>query len=232
MAKIEEQHVLLYSGGLDSFILRKMGKFHHILYFDTGTVDGNRERERLDAEVKVIPFPISQFELPNKIIPFRNYLFALCAANYGNIITIGTTLGDTTRDKDYVFQSYCNGILNYFGAVKEKMPYIADRFELQMPFKNSTKAGIVRLYLSEGYNPTLLKQSRSCYEGEDTECGECRSCLRKYVAFKANDITSLLDFAPPRQGLLVNLYEESVRKGRHPIELEEIVHCYTVKGTK
>ncbi len=229
MAEINT-HVLLYSGGLDSFILRELNFFHQILYFDIGTEDSVREKERLDEHVKVIPFPLKQFELPNKIIPFRNYLFALCAANYGNIITIGSTLGDTTRDKDYVFQHLTSSILNYFGTVKEKMPYEANNFTIQMPFKDLTKTEIVRSYLLRGLHPERLKKSRSCYEGEEKECGECRSCLRKYVAFKLNSIEGLLDFPSPRQGLLVNLYEESVRKGRHPRELQEIVNCYTVKG--
>ncbi len=225
-----EKNVLLYSGGLDSFILRHLANFDKILYFDVGTEDGMREIERLDSGVEIVPLPLQRFELENKIIPFRNYLFVLLAANFGNRIFIGTTLGDTTRDKDYVFQNLSSSVLNYFGTVKEKMPYDAEKFEVVMPFKDRTKAEIIRDYRSclEPVESTL-RQSRSCYAAGDKECGKCRSCLRKYVAFANNGIAHLLDFPPPSQATLVHLYEESVRKGRHAKELQEIVNCYTVR---
>lgn len=219
--------VLLYSGGLDSFILRQLAEFDKIVYFDVGTEDGKREMERLDSEVEIISLPLQRFELPNKIIPFRNYLFVLLAANFGNRVFIATTLGDTTRDKDYVFQGLSSSILNYFGGVEAKMPYKAEHFEVVMPFKDRTKAEIIRDYRRVLEPIHVLKQSRSCYASGEKECGVCRSCLRKYVAFANNDLAYLLDFSPPSQAVLVNLYEESVKKGRHERELQEIVNCYS-----
>jgi len=224
-----DKRVLLYSGGLDSFILRYniSYRFDEIVYFDIGTADSKREMQGLDNQVTIVEFPLKQFELANKIIPFRNYLFAMLAANFGNRITIGATLGDTTRDKDRVFQSLCGVVLNYFGSVQEKMPYKAMHFEIEMPFKDKTKTEIVHEWLQLfGTRAELLKNSRSCYKGGIMECGECRSCLRKYVAFKNNKIEDMLDYKPT-QAQLVNLYEESVKKNRHPKELQEIVCCYS-----
>ena len=229
MAVDVDKKVLLYSGGLDSFILRYTYHFDEVVYFDVGTEDSKREMERFDRRVTIVEFPLKQFELANKIIPFRNYLFTMLAANFGNRISIGATLGDTTRDKDRVFQSLCGAMLNYFGSVDAKMPYKATYFEVEMPFKNLTKAEIVRDWLKAyGGKKELLKDSRSCYKGGIVECGKCRACLRKYVAFKNNDIEDLLDFTVT-QGQLVHLYEESVTKQRHPKELQEIVQCYSDK---
>jgi len=124
-------------------------------------------------------------------------------------------------------------MLNYFGSVDEKMPYKATYFEVDMPFKNLTKREIVHDWLLRFRDKKeLLKDSRSCYAGGRKECGKCRSCLRKYVAFKNNDIEDLLDFAAPTQAQLVHLYEESVVKHRHPKELQEIVWCYSEKEKK
>ena len=227
-----DKRVLLYSGGLDSFILRYMYDFDEVVYFNIGTDDCKREMERLDSHVTIVEFPLKRFELANKIIPFRNYLFAMMAANFGNRISIGATLGDTTRDKDRVFQSLCGAMLNYFGGIEEKMPYKATHFEIAMPFKNLTKTEIVRQWLDVyADKKELLKESRSCYAGGMKECGKCRSCLRKYVAFKNNNIEDQLNFAPT-QAQLVNLYEESVMKHRHPKELQEIVQCYNTKEKK
>ncbi|MDD5740321.1 MAG: 7-cyano-7-deazaguanine synthase, partial [Candidatus Peribacteraceae bacterium] len=124
--------------------------FNTIIHFEVGTEDEQQEKLLVDMDtgVEYIYLPLQQFELPNKIIPFRNYLFVLLAANYGNRIYIGSTLGDTTRDKDRVFQSLCGSVLNYFGTVKEKMPYEAEQFEVCMPFKDRTKTQIVGEFLS------------------------------------------------------------------------------------
>jgi len=231
MAVDVDKKVLLYSGGLDSFILRYTYHFDEVVYFDVGTEDSKREMERLDSRVTIVQFPLKQFELANKIIPFRNYLFTMLAANFGNRISIGATLGDTTRDKDRVFQSLCGAMLNYFGSVDEKMPYKATYFEVEMPFKNLTKTEILGVWLANGFKKELLCNSRSCYTGGMKECGQCRACLRKYVAFKNNDVEDVLDYKPT-QAQLVHLYEESVTKHRHPKELQEIVQCYSEKEKK
>jgi len=224
----DDKSVLLYSGGLDSFVLRHTQAFDHILYFHTGTEDGEKEVARMDSGVEIVHLPLVQYELPNKIIPFRNYIFAMIAANWGNRITIGSTLGDTTRDKDYVYKSSCEMILNYFGSVSEKMPYEASQFEIVMPFKDLTKTEIVKLFLRYVYAPSRLKESRSCYKGEDKECGKCRACLRKYVAFAHNGIADILDFDKPTKAQLVSFYSESFKKNRHPRELQEIMECYSL----
>jgi 7-cyano-7-deazaguanine synthase in queuosine biosynthesis len=230
MAGIEaNRNVLLYSGGLDSFVLRHTRDFDHILYFNVGTEDGKREVARMDCGVEIVYLPLAQYELSNKIIPFRNYIFAMIAANWGNRITIGSTLGDTTRDKDYVFQASCETILNYFGNVSEKMPYKASQFEIRMPFKNMTKTEIVKVFKAHSGLPVFaFKDSRSCYEGGDKECGRCRACLRKYVAFANNGIADLLDFDKPTKEQLVSFYSESFKKHRHPKELQEIKECYSL----
>lgn len=226
---VVDRKVLLYSGGLDSFILRHSMRFDEIIHFEIGTEDEKQEKKKMETGIDYIPLPLQRFELPNKIIPFRNYLFVLMAANYGNKIYIGSTLGDTTRDKDRVFQSLCESVLNYFGAVTEKMPYEAEHFEVCMPFKDKTKTEIVADFIILcniiGGDFSILNKSRSCYKGGEKECGQCRSCLRKYVAFRNNGIENLLDFPAPSREQLVDFYEESIAKGRHKREIAEILRC-------
>lgn len=230
MGNIVDRRVLLYSGGLDSYALRYIYEFSRpndkIIFFDTQTDDNRLEKQVLDKEVEIVYLPIRRFELENKIIPFRNFLFTLIAANFGNKIFLGSTLGDTTRDKDYVFKGMCDAVLNYFGSFGEKMPYQADRFEVCMPFKTMTKTEIVRGFLEcTQTDRGMLRNSRSCYSDTLRECGKCRSCLRKYIAFKNNNIDYMLDFEPPTLTELSHFYTESVGKKRHPKELDEITMC-------
>ncbi len=190
--------VLLYSGGMDSYCLRHLYNPSVCLHIETGTVDELRERAMIFRELSEKPgsfrlesvsLPMSGYELENKMIPYRNAVFVLLAANYGGIIYLGATLGDTTKDKDYVFKSQMEALLNYFALDQHKMPHNDYPIRLEMPFKNMTKTEILRSYIEAGGSLEELKTySRSCYRGGDKECGICRSCLRKWAALVNNDV--------------------------------------------
>lgn len=183
--------ILLFSGGLDSFCLRKIIEPDINLYIDIGTEDGEREIKNIKEmpfDVKIIDFPLSSFELNNKIIPFRNNFFTLLAAQYGEKIFMGATKGDTTKDKDYIFKSQMENILNYFALDKHKVRVKEYPYKVKMPFKEMTKTDIIKKYLEKGGTAKELKLSRSCYKSGEKECGKCRSCLRKAVAYKLNDL--------------------------------------------
>jgi len=191
--------VLLFSGGMDSFCLLKKQPYDKILFFMTGTKDNicelrqvyQMQRDKIidPKKLVVVNLPLLTWELPNKIIPHRNTIMCLVASNYGSDIYIGATKGDTTKDKDYVFKSQVESIMNYFGQDSQKVPSVGYPYRILMPLKNMTKTEILNEYIANGNSiPNLLKYSRSCYLNDDSECGTCRSCLRKAVAFKNNDI--------------------------------------------
>ena len=114
---------------------------------------------------------------------------ALIASNYGNQIYLGATAGDTTKDKDYVFKSQVEGLLNYFALDTHKVRQKGYPYTINIPFKGLSKAEILRLFIKEkGATSNLLQYSRSCYNGKEKECGLCRACLRKAVAFELNDL--------------------------------------------
>jgi len=185
---------MLFSGGMDSYCMKHIVKPDVLLFFELATEDNRREMINLAEmpffkDVKIIHLPLADWEMENKIIPHRNSILALIASNYGNEIYLGATAGDTTKDKDYVFKSQIEGMLNYFALDSHKTPVKAYPFTLNMPFKGLSKAGILgRFIKANGDVQELLKYSRSCYKGEDYECGECRSCLRKAVALVLNNI--------------------------------------------
>lgn len=231
-----QRDVVLYSGGLDSYVLWETLKVQHTTVKDpvrvfiyTGTGDNQKEAEHImrqqgsPKDLLSLKLPLHEIELGNKIVPFRNFLFVLLAANLGNRIHIGVTIGDTTRDKDYVFKGICDTMLNYFGQVHGKMPYYAEQFSVEMPFKQMTKTEIVRLFIKNGGDPEVLAlNTRSCYENNTLECGGCRACLRKLVAFENNGMGHRLNFLTrPTTQDVIEFYRESSRKNRHQKELEE-----------
>jgi len=223
------KRVLLFSSGLDSFIIKNLLKFedNECLFLILGTKENKIEEKFISnfySEVQKIDFPISRFSLPNHIIPYRNHLMALIAANYGNEIHFGFTAGDTTKDKDYVFKSQIEGILNYFSLDRDKV-FINGRFEIDMRFKTSTKTEMVAFYLSEGFPAEkLITHSNSCYEGLEKPCGKCRSCLRKFVALTLNGIECSSAFIVNPFDYLEGLLNESIVKNRNN-EINDIRLC-------
>jgi len=220
-----ENEVILYSGGMDSYCLNKLYPDRNLLYIDTGTSDGDFEMDMLPSSVKIISFPLNCFELENKIIPLRNCFFVMIASQWYSKIYLGATIGDTTKDKDYIFKSLMESILNYFGLDLHKTAHQFRPFRVEIPFKELTKTEILRSYLDSGFLPeNIAIESRSCYNGQErTECGICRTCLRKFIAFKNNRIEKYLAFRhyPTREDIK-EFYLQSVEKNRNQKELNEI----------
>jgi 7-cyano-7-deazaguanine synthase in queuosine biosynthesis len=186
-----------------------------------------QEAKLLPDYVKQISLPLSDWELENKIIPFRNAFFILIAAQRYSKIYLGATIGDTTKDKDYIFKGMMEGLLNYFGLDINKNGHSERPFEVCMPFKGMTKTKILETYLKAGGRmEDMMNNSRSCYQGGKKECGVCRSCLRKYVAFHNNFMDEFLNFQEMPNTIELNAFlRESIDKGRHPAEIEEIRKC-------
>jgi len=226
----------MYSTGLDSFILKKLHNFkdEECLFVQLGTDENEMEEDLLEHQspnVKSAFMPLDGFELPNKIIPFRNHFLALMAAQMATEIYFGFTAGDTTRDKDYVFKAQMEGILNYFIGVPDKSPFAGtgDHYQIVMPFKDMTKVEIVREYLLAGHKAEdLFKASVSCYEGSEIPCGKCRSCLRKYVALTLNEIDCTGRFAVNPKRYLKDFLKESKKKDRKT-EIKDIEKCIHIQ---
>jgi 7-cyano-7-deazaguanine synthase in queuosine biosynthesis len=220
--------ILLFSAGMDSMILKTVYQFpnNQCLFVRMGTEENRIEERVIDKfypGVFKIDFPLSPFELGNKIIPFRNHHLALLAAHYGTNIFFAFTAGDTTKDKDYVFKSQMEGILNYFSIDQQKV-HFPGPYSIQMPFKEQTKTELVAMYLKAGGKPIdLLVRSNSCYAGLGSACGECRSCLRKYVALRLNGIDTGFFLEDPKNHL-TDFLSESLAKNRKK-EVEEIERC-------
>jgi len=219
--------VILYSGGMDSFCLSRLYPSADLLFINTGTKDNLQEAKLLPDYVKQISLPLSDWELENKIIPFRNAFFILIAAQRYSKIYLGATIGDTTKDKDYIFKGMMEGLLNYFGLDINKNGHSERPFEVCMPFKGMTKTKILETYLKAGGRmEDMMNNSRSCYKGDEKECGKCRSCLRKYVAFRNCGMTEYLNFQElPNSVELQDFLKESIAKGRHLEEIKEIRKC-------
>lgn len=229
-------NMLLFSTGLDSFIIKTLLKFpdDQCLFIDMQTPENEIEKEKLQfyfpGTHKAL-MPLQRFALPNHIIPFRNHMMALIGFQFAKNLYFGFTAGDTTRDKDYVFKAQMEGLTNYFGGIPEKVK-VQGPYEIKMPYKSNTKAELVGIYLSAGYAATkLLSHTTSCYEGSSAlfGCGRCRSCLRKFVAISLHSeelgqrMINGTEYNP--MDSLNTFYQESLGKHRNVREMEDIKKC-------
>jgi len=191
--------VLLFSGGTDSFVLSKLLKPDIHLYFNIGTAEVRKELKackRLGIEPIVDSrLFLGDQELPNKIVPMRNLFFILMACYYGDIIYLGATKGDMTRDCDEGFRLVLNAMLMNLYTIPEKNPRGNHLPQVLFPVKRQTKTEILRDYLAKGFSVEELRMTRSCYKADNLkDCGHCISCFRKWISYVNNGIYHKRDF--------------------------------------
>lgn len=198
--------VQLYGGGIDSVCIAHLYKPDVKLFFNLGTPENKFERQRAEAAGAIIDerLFLGDQVLANKILPARNLLLVALASYYGNTIILGSTAGDTTRDKDANFLFQTTRLLDHIlGHDPDKaLPFHAAGLSVVAPALHLTKTQLVARYLQSGGDPDVLVNSRSCYSEGEHECGECRSCVRKYVALKLNGLSPTFEHSPNLEAAL------------------------------
>ena len=183
--------VLLYSGGMDSWLIDKIWEPDVKLFIDVGTEASKIERQRLPKDVIIKEFDLSEYEVKNErhFLPLRNLFFVEFASYYGDVICLGSMKEIRAKDNEPKFAKLSTKLLNYlfldfkrdvFGGKIKKIKIV-------MPWANKTKEDLLKEYLKK-YPDGLQKafdESFSCFEPIDgKECGKCPSCLHKREAFR------------------------------------------------
>ena len=182
--------VLLYSGGMDSWLIDKLAKPDRKLFIDINTASSNAELERLPSDVKVVSFrDLGQFERKNSdfILPLRNLYFIAIASNYGERIILGATSTDVCCDKTDVFAEKAEDLLNYLWQ-PQKWTY-GKTIKIDLSYRAFSKAQLLQQYIEQGGRwQEAYYQSFSCYTPtkNNLECHNCRPCFLKLMAFIEN----------------------------------------------
>ena len=176
--------VLLYSGGMDSWLIDKLWKPDVKVFVNIGTKNNKEEIKRLPEDVIVVNCDLAPYEDKNKnyLLPLRNLFFVSLASYYGDIICLGATGSSTHYDKNETFAQYSEQVINYlFSEAYDK------QVKIVMPYKDKTKTEILEEYLEDGGNvEEAWNSSFSCYNPKNGKmCGECTSCKKRLEAFRA-----------------------------------------------
>lgn len=177
--------VLLYSGGMDSWIIDKLWKPDIKLFIDIKTPSSKEERKRLPKDVIIKELDLSEYEekTGSHLLPLRNLILAEIASYYGDTICIGSVGGSIHYDNNEKFKNDTEQLLNYLYSENN-----SKKIKIELPYMNTSKEELVRLYKEQGGNlEEAFNNSFSCYEPVNgKECGECISCKQKIEAFKKN----------------------------------------------
>ena len=179
--------VLLYSGGMDSWLIDKIWKPDIKLFIDINTNSSNAELEHLPNDVVVTHLrDLGKLERKSDfILPLRNAYLILMATNYGDEICLGANATDATLDKTYEFAEKFTDLLNYmYGEQK----WTKERkLKVTVDFREFTKPQLLALYIQKGGDPYIAyKETFSCFTPIDKheECHNCRACFLKFMAFE------------------------------------------------
>lgn len=203
--------VLLYSGGMDSWLINKLWKPDYKFYINMHTEYSEEEINRLPNDVKVIDFPLlNKYVLPNSIIPLRNLYLYLIASNETGFedveICIGALNGDRINDKSQEFADKLDDLLKFLYQPQQSQP--GRKIKISMPFKNNSKRELCEKYVAQGGKlRDIYEQSFTCYHPiEGKECLSCKACFRKAIPF----IVAGMEFTKEEKKKLKLFMEEHV----------------------
>lgn len=182
--------VLLYSGGMDSWLMSKLWKPDIKLYVDMKTRYSENELSRIrkEPDVQVVEFPLGQWEREDAIIPLRNLYLAMVACNVTGSedvqILIGATAGDRVLDKSPEFVNKATDLLSYLYTPQHWIPE-GKKVKVCIDYKQYTKTDLLKMFKKQGGDlEEAFTHSFSCYNPVDGhECWHCKPCFRKFTAF-------------------------------------------------
>lgn len=182
--------VLLYSGGLDSFVVAKLWQPDVLLYVAIGHRYEQHERRAMQrAGLPVVidtRLHLGHMERRDGIVPLRNLYFLAIASHYGDTIAMGVLDGEVNGDKSVTFARQTEAVLATCYGPGYWSEGRAPRVEY--PVAHLSKAELVAEYLRAGHDPAALLATRTCYDPGELPCGHCSACVKRHIALAANGL--------------------------------------------
>jgi len=174
--------ILLFSGGLDSYIAWHYLDKPKTLYC---AINHRYQIQEHKAVIDLIPETIvdsrlylGDWEEDDANIPMRNAFFFMIASHYADKICLVVQKGE---------MSIPDRSPKFFSSFGAWLSWMRDKpIKIFTPFDEMTKTQMVRWYLEQGLNVADLLRTRSCFGDTTSPCGACAACFRRWVAFKNN----------------------------------------------
>lgn len=179
--------VLLYSGGVDSWLIDKLWKPDVKLYVDIHGMYSEHERRLLPEDTVVVDFPFlgETEDKCNGFVPLRNLYFLMIASAFGDELCLGATAGDRgARDKTPEFLMHTEETIN--DLLAKQSVYEGREVRVERRFADMSKRQMLEEYLAAGGDlESAFTETFSCFnpDRDGNPCYSCKPCFRKFVTF-------------------------------------------------
>lgn len=190
-----DNELLLYSGGMDSYIAWHYLSKPKTMYIDIHHRYNTKERV---AILRTIPSTIildkqldlGKYEKLDADIPMRNlFLVMMAAMEGGKKIWLIIQKDETSiPDRTLHFLDEAAFMVNNLLECND--------VEIKTPFESMDKTDMVKWYNNKVGDIDSLLKTVGCYEGDSDKyinsdnlhCGDCGACLRRFVALANNGV--------------------------------------------
>jgi len=204
MSVDKKKITILYSGGLDSFIMKKLAESNgyetKLIHFDIGQGYSKKEDDAIknsgyDVEVRKVDWLRPQQELSGKqennsgniFIPGRNLVLSTLAASItlADEIWMGGLKGEDhagATDKNKTFIDKTNDTWSYVYSPFDTVPKLV----FPLVDQNWGKFEAVKWLYENGHatKEEILNTSSCLSDSESKNCGHCVVCARRKYIFK------------------------------------------------
>lgn len=224
--KIPEDSIFLMSAGLDSFASWQLLGRPKSVYFAIG----HKAQEREIAQIEKIKqdfgaditidrsLQLSDEEMANGYIPFRNLYFLMLASKYSNNVVL-SQIAEWAPDKNQKFYKEASKLLGNITTGKFQQ-LDTRKLKVYTPFRKYTKSQLVDQYVHEFSADDLKKYTVSCYSGTEIACGRCTSCASRHLAMTNNGIEEPYEQTPNYDDFKKKISISDFRFGNVPMYIK------------
>ena len=219
--------VLLFSGGLDSWVAMRLWKPDILVYCAINHRYQSIELASIKQQILPCPLIIDKRlslqsdERRDAIIPLRNLYLVMIASRYGDRIGMGVLHGEINGDKSHRFRQISSRLLSH---CYDKSYWSTGRsIKIEYPICRWTKAELIRQYIRRGFSVKELLLTRSCYSTNKLPCGICSNCIKRFVALSLNHLSENYEKDPFSSPLLLEFKKRwNTFDSRRKIELRKV----------
>lgn len=182
------KEILLYSGGMDSYIAWHYLNKPDTLYVILGHRYQHKEtyavRKTISMTKILLCLGMGKYEKADAEIPMRNLLLSMLGALEGAdkiwmISQEDEMLSIPDRSERFFMES--SDLISFL---------LGRRILIDTPFRTMDKTDMVAWYKKEGNSIEDLLCTIGCYSYENgyDHCGNCPACFRRWIALANNDI--------------------------------------------
>lgn len=214
--------VVLYSGGPDSLITyywcKSKGMDPKAVYFRLGHRYQQQEQSAVvatipDTMVSNVLCGLGAWEEENANLYARNAFLVIAGSRFLDPGEPGRVWLSVQKHELEIPDRSVGFLEKISSLVGQLQPEGA----VSSPWLYADKTEMVKWYLGAGMPKDLLVRTRSCYQVSQVHCGGCPACVRRFIAFAANDVPTMWIQRPDRSPM-ADTYRQRAKEGMYPPE--------------